>query len=668
MIRHSKLFSAIVVAGLLGVATSAAAADVRIINKDAAGVGLNDLTPTSPVGGNQGTTRGEQARIVFTFAANMWGAVLKSDVPVMVDASFKALQCDPTGAGVVLGSTGTLGYANFTDSASLPAGAKLNIWYPGALVNMYLGTDATPTQSDMSMSFNGALGTASCLPDSGWYFGLDGNTPSGQSNLLNVMLHEMGHGLGFAGRSNLSTGALSGGKNDIYSSFVYDDSNNAYWGDLTNAQRKASALKDGMLVMRGANVVTEAPLALGKPPVLKAIATAGTVGEFEYAPAAFGPVPTAQNFAGSAVVAHGPDVDGADSTQACYPLTNAADIAGHVAIVDRGVCGFAVKARFAEAAGATGVIIANNAAGVITAGGDTDPNNIPTLMVSDVDGATLKQNAAGLTVSLGLGQGLAGADAAGNVKIYAPAVLASGSSFSHYDTRLSPNALMEYAESPDLEGHINLDLTPAMFKDEGWGINDGGQLLLTCNTGIPTWIPGGIVIGANVLSNAKMIAGNSATVGDYRAAMQTYAADLASKQLITSGQATSLNDCLSNAETLKQFNAWSPFAPVTLQKGLLLTAQSGNAGSSKVYTIDVPAGAVGLSLRTLGGGGDVSIYVKVGEAATASSYTYKSAHANTSVESVAIARPTAGTYYVTVVGETDYSGVTVFGNFTSVPQ
>lgn len=668
MIRHSKLFSAIVIAGLLGVTTSVSAADVRIINKDAAGVGLNDLTPTVPVGGNQGTTRGEQARTVFTFAANMWGAVLKSDVPVMVDASFKALQCDPNGAGVVLGSTGTLGYANFTDPATLPAGAKVNLWYPGALVNMYLGTDATPTQSDMSMSFNGALGTASCLPDSGWYFGLDGNTPSGKSNLLNVMLHEMGHGLGFAGRTTLSSGALSGGKNDIYSSYVYDNSNHAYWGDLTNAQRKASAVKDGMLVFRGSNVVAEAPLALGKPPVLKATAQAGAVGDFEYAPAAFGPVPTAQNFTGSAVVAHGPDVNGVDSTQACYPLTNAADIVGHIAIVDRGVCGFAVKARLAEAAGATGVIIANNAAGVLTAGGDADPNNIPTLMVSNVDGAKLKANTVGLSVTLGLGTGLAGADAAGNVLIYAPTTLAAGSSFSHYDTRLSPNALMEYAESSDLKGHINLDLTPALFKDEGWGVNDGGQLLLSCNTGVPTWVPGGSVIGANVLANAKMIAGGSPTVGAYRTAIQNYAANLAGNDLVTPNQASGLNSCLSNAETLKQFNAWSAFAPVTLQNGLTVAAQSGKAGASKSYQIDVPVGALGLSLRTSGGTGDVSIYVKLDEVSGSANYTYKSVHAGTNSESVMIARPTAGTYYMTVVGETDYSGVSVLSTFTDTAR
>ena len=657
MIRRSRLFSALMFAGVLGLAGNAMAAEIKIINKDAAAQGLNDLTPTTPVGGNAGTTRGEQARIVFEFAANMWGAVLKSNGPVAVDAKFSALQCDA--GGVVLGSTGTNGYARFTDPANIPAGAKLNIWYSGALTNALIGGDNSPTASEMTMSFNGALGTAACLPDSGWYFGLDGNTPPGQSNLLNVMLHEMGHGLGFAGRTSLTSGALSGGFDDIYSSFVYDNSNAKKWADLTNAERVASAKKDGMLVFRGPNVVAEAPLALGKPPALKVTAPAAAAGDYEYAAAAFGPTPTAANFNGSAVVA-------ADSTGlACDTLTNAADIAGHIAIVTRGTCGFAIKARFAEAAGASAVIIANNAPGVLTAGGDGLPNNIPTILVSNTAGATLKANAAGSSMTLGFGDGLAGADSAGNVQIYAPTTLAQGSSFSHYDTRLSPNALMEYAESADLQGHINLDLTPALFKDEGWGINDGGQMLLTCNTGVPTWIPGGIVIGANVLANAKLIASRSVTVGDYRTAITTYAASLASDELITAGQASSLNACLSNAETLKQFNAWSVFAPVTLQNGVTVTAQAGKAGASKSYQIDVPAGALGLSLRTSGGTGDVSIYVKVGEIAGPANYTYKSVHAGTNSESVMIARPAAGTYNMTVVGETDYSGVTVLSTFTN---
>ncbi|GGY32388.1 serine protease [Rhodanobacter panaciterrae] len=659
MIRRNKLFAALMVAGVLSLAGNAMAATLTVINKDPAGQGLNDPKPAAPIGGNVGTTRGEQARIVFEFAANMWGAVLKSDGPIAIDAKFSPLQCDST--GVVLGSTGTNGTGRFTVANGVPPGAKADIWYPGSMVNMFIGGDASPTQSEMTMSFNGALGST-CLPDGGWYFGLDGNTPQGQNNLLNVMLHEMGHGLGFNFRSNLTSGALSGGFDDIWTSFMYDNQVGKAWAAMTNAERVASVKRDGTLVFRGPNVVAQAPLALGKPPVLKVTAPAAAAGDYVYAAAAFGPTPTPANFNGSAVVAADP------TGLACEALTNASDIAGHIAIVTRGTCGFAVKARNAEAAGASAVIIANNVPGVLTAAGDTLPNNIPTILVSDTDGAKLKANTAGSSMTLGLGTGLAGADANGNVLIYTPTVVSPGSTLSHFDTRLSPNALMEPFESSDLKGHINLDLSPAMYKDEGWVLNETGQMLLSCNTGVPTWVPGGSVIGANVYAKAKNLAASAANIGTYRASMQAYAADLATQELVTAQQATSLNACLSNAETQKQYRAWSPFAPATLQNGLTVAGQSGKAGSAKIYELDVPSGAIALTLRTLGGTGDVSIYVKVGEAADPTNYTYKSVHAGTNAESVLIARPAAGTYSVTVYGETDYSGVSVLGSFANTPQ
>jgi hypothetical protein len=670
VIRRHRLFRALVVAGLLVASASAAAADIQIINKDKPGLGLNDTTPVNPVGGNLGTTRGEQARIVFNFAASMWGAVLQSGVPVQVDASFGALQCDAN--GTVLGSTGTLGYAAFTDASTLPAGAKLNLWYPAALVNTYLGADATPAQSDMSMSFNGALGTTTCLPDSGWYFGLDGSTPAGKSNLLNVMLHEMGHGLGFAGRSSLGSGALSGNRNDIFSSYAFGNTVQKYWGDMTNTERKAAALDDGKLVFRGSNVMAQAPLVLGPPPVVKVTTPAGELGNFEYGAASYGPAPTAQNFSGNVVVG----VSGADS-QGCVAFDNAAAIAGHIAIVDRGTCSFQLKSVNAQAAGATAVILANNTAGVLSPAGDAayDIPTIPTLMISQADGASLKQNASDASVALGYGNGMAGTDGTGAVLLYAPTTLASGSSFSHYDTRLSPNALMEYAESPDLQGHINLDLTPALFKDEGWVLNENGQKLLACDTGVPTWIPGGIVIGANVYASARTIAATAARFGIYRTSMLTYAADLATRRLISGPQASSLNACLSDAELHKQFNAWGnglddpsvPDGPVAIEltNGTPLAGQSGSAAGAILYKLEVPAGALALTLRTMNGSGDVSVFVKVGAEPTETVNDFKSVHARSNSESVAVSRPVAGTYYIRVVGVTAFAGVTVQGSYVA---
>jgi hypothetical protein len=660
MIRRNALFSALFAVGLLGMTSYATAADIKIDNQDkGTGQGLDDPTPATPVGGNPGTTRGEQAQIVFKFAADIWGAVLQSSVPVTVSASFAKLSCDANSG--VLGSAGTTNIYSFASPA--PRGAVANTWYHSALFNALSGQEASPGSANIRARFNGALGSTGCLEGSSWYFGLDGKQPAGSINFLNVVLHEMAHGLGFSGFGSLTTGQpLQGNdgvaRQDIYTTFVYDDTQQMSWYAMTPQQRIASAVNDGNLVFTGANVKEQAPLALGKPTVLHISAPQAAVGDYSVGLSS-GVAATPANFSGTIVQA----VTGANH-EGCAAFDNGAAVSGHLALVDRGSCTFDTKAANALNAGATGVILANSKPGALT---PTVTVNIPLVIVSQVDGNTLKANLTGLTGGLALGNSLAGTDAAGNVLLYAPTTLTQGSSFSHYDTRLTPNALMEYAINGDLQGQMDLDLTPALFQDEGWNLNQGSQQLLGCDTGIPTWVPGGVVIGANVLANVKIIAGVAPTVGAYRTAIANYAASLASNGLVTAGQASSLNACLNDAETLKQWKAYSSFAPAQLTKGMTMPGQSGLAGSSKVYTLDVPVGALALTLRTSGGSGDVSLYVNVGSAATASSYTYKSTRAGSNTETVMIGRPAAGTYYMTVVGETDYSGVTVVGNFFNAP-
>jgi serine protease len=104
-----------------------------------------------------------------------------------------------------------------------------------------------------------------------------------------------------------------------------------------------------------------------------------------------------------------------------------------------------------------------------------------------------------------------------------------------------------------------------------------------------------------------------------------------------------------------------------LTNGVMLASQSGSAGASTVYKLDVPAGALALTLRTLGGSGNVSLYVKVGSAGSATDYAFKSAPTTGTSKSVSISRPALATYYVTVVGDSAYSDVTVLGTFT-VPK
>ncbi|MEJ7729512.1 MAG: M36 family metallopeptidase [Polyangiaceae bacterium] len=82
--------------------------------------------------------------------------------------------------------------------------------------------------------------------------------------------------------------------------------------------------------------------------------------------------------------------DGTAPTQdACQPIVNA--VAGKIALIQRGSCGFESKALTAQAAGAIGVILYNNAAGPAPqmGSGGLGGVTIPVLSVSDVDGAAL---------------------------------------------------------------------------------------------------------------------------------------------------------------------------------------------------------------------------------------------------------------------------------------
>jgi uncharacterized repeat protein (TIGR01451 family) len=131
---------------------------------------------------------------------------------------------------------------------------------------------------------------------------------------------------------------------------------------------------------------------------------AGIAGPYSAAPAAFGngaPNPSGQT-ANVVLVNAGTGV----ANQGCSALTNAAAVAGNIALVDRGTCSFQTKAATAQAAGAIGVIVANNAPGdptLLTMGPDaTQPNiTIPAVLISFNDGATIQAQLPGVNATLG---------------------------------------------------------------------------------------------------------------------------------------------------------------------------------------------------------------------------------------------------------------------------
>lgn len=104
---------------------------------------------------------------------------------------------------------------------------------------------------------------------------------------------------------------------------------------------------------------------------------------------------------------------------------------------------------------------------------------------------------------------------------------------------------------------------------------------------------------------------------------------------------------------------------IPLTKGAILGAQTGGTGATILYSIEVPAGARSLNLRSFGGTGNVSFFVKAGVAPSAdgSDADFKSVKPGNS-EAVVIPSPQATTYYIRVTGVAAFASVSVLANYT----
>ena len=82
-------------------------------------------------------------------------------------------------------------------------------------------------------------------------------------------------------------------------------------------------------------------------------------------------------------------IPAADATDGCEAGDFTGMAAGQIALIQRGGCGFAIKALAAQNAGAAGVIIYNNTAGMINMIGDATGLRIPAVFASQVAGENL---------------------------------------------------------------------------------------------------------------------------------------------------------------------------------------------------------------------------------------------------------------------------------------
>ncbi|MEP6633642.1 MAG: PA domain-containing protein, partial [Luteimonas sp.] len=356
---------------------------------------------------------------------------------------------------------------------------------------------------------------------------------------------EIGHGLNFQGFYNLATGAVPSNTQptwgDIYSNNVFDDATSKTWVSMTPAERVTAATAD-KLVWTGATVTAQVPAALG--PLIELNVTGNLTATYEYGTASFGPTATTGNFTGAAVVV---DDGSANPTQGCNALTNGAAVTGNIAVVDRGTCAFTVKAKNAQLAGATGVIVVNNAAGPAPGLGGADPTvTIPAVSLSQADGTALKAALPGSSVGLAVQPGFAGSDATGRARLYAPATLAQGSTFSHYDARMFPNALQEPAINQDLDGNFRVDLNPALYQDIGWVLNTGNAKTRNgaCDTGVKVLVNPGLIGGANLQAADKLC--RRSNVGNslgYRSCVNGFVNRLATAGLIPNALDPAIKAC-----------------------------------------------------------------------------------------------------------------------------
>ncbi|HYI11342.1 MAG TPA: PA domain-containing protein [Thermoanaerobaculia bacterium] len=473
--RRTVLLSLLLAAA---VDTFAGTGRIIIVNNDQAGVGFNDTTPATPVGGNTGTTLGQQRLNVFQRAAERWSTMLETNVDILAQASFASIPgCDEESA--ILGQA-----APFTWQHSFAGAPQNDVWYPIALANKYAGVDLDPNSPDIFSRFNADVDNATCLGESNWYYGFDGNNGI-HSDLYVVVLHELGHGLGVAGP--IRAPAFRQNRPSVFDQNMYDSQAGLRWTQMTEAARNVSMTNTGNLAWQGSNVTANLSRFLQPVTILTLSEPSPIAKNYDVGFADFGRNVSRGGLSGTIIRVTDPsNTDGSSVNDGCSPFTNAAAVNGNVAFIDRGNCTYAIKARNAQAAGATGVIIgdrfesynAENPATCLPPGmtdnGSAPDVTIPIVSVGINDASSIRAQYninSSVTVSGLLRMDpsqLAGTTKEGYLRLYAPCTNDPGSSTHHWDTVATPNLLMEPAVNSDLL--LGVDLTIYQLLDMGWSL------------------------------------------------------------------------------------------------------------------------------------------------------------------------------------------------------
>lgn len=125
----------------------------------------------------------QEAITAFEFAVAIWSEHINSDVPIKVNANWMTLE----------GST--LGSARPSRIVQVGNAGVSDTWYTLAQLSAMRGQaireQLDEVEYDIDMNVQ-------CNYDD-WYFGTDANVPDGYTDFVTVVLHEIGHGIGFLG-------------------------------------------------------------------------------------------------------------------------------------------------------------------------------------------------------------------------------------------------------------------------------------------------------------------------------------------------------------------------------------------------------------------------------------------------------------------------------------